>query len=218
MKADPTRSSPTLGEKLSVYVIVSGRTRESLLEAVLAAGVRAIQFREKDMPLARQLERARRFREQCREVGALFIVNDRLDLALAVEADGAHVGQEDLPADVARRLLGPDRILGVSCATEEEARIAIASGADYLGTGPLYSTSSKSDAGEPLGVGAVERICRGISVPVVGIGGIGPGRADPVIRAGARGVAVISAVEDAPDPEAAARALLREVQQAQAPR
>jgi thiamine-phosphate pyrophosphorylase len=218
MEEAPIRMAPPLAELLSVYVIVSGRTRESLLEAVLAAGVRAIQFREKDMPLSRQLERARRFREQCGRVGALFIINDRIDLALAVDADGAHVGQEDLPAEEARRLLGPGRILGVSCATEEEARLAITAGADYLGTGPIHPTSSKSDAGEPLGVIAVERLCRGISVPLVGIGGMGLGRVDAVIRAGACGVAVISAVEDASDPAAVARALLQEVHQARAAR
>jgi thiamine-phosphate pyrophosphorylase len=210
--------APPLLELLSVYVIISGVTPEPLLEAVLAAGVRAIQFREKALPLSQQFEQAQRFREQCRRAGALFIVNDRIDLALAVDADGAHVGQEDLPAAEARRLLGPGRIIGVSCETVDEARLAIAASADYLGTGPVYATSSKPDAGEPLGVAAVERLCRSIPVPVVGIGGIGVGRAEAVVRAGACGVAVISAVVDAPDPAAAARALLQEVHRARAAR
>ncbi|MDC0714620.1 thiamine phosphate synthase [Stigmatella sp. ncwal1] len=201
-----------LRERLSVYLLISGSTPETVVEAVLAAGVGAIQFREKTLPMAEQLVQARRIREQCHKAGALFFVNDRLDLAMAAGADGVHLGQSDLPPAEARRLWGPRALIGASCATLQE--LAMADGADYVGVGPLYATASKPDAGAPVGTAAVEQICRAFSGPVVGIGGIGPGLAAPVIRAGACGVSVISAILDAPEPASAARELLREVRQA----
>ncbi len=208
------RIAPPLGERLSLYVLVSGQTPPAVVEAILAEGVGAIQFREKRLPLPKQVQTASRFRELCREAGALFLVNDRVDLALAIGADGVHLGQEDLPADVARPLLGPDAIIGVTCETPEEARAAEAAGADYLGTGPVYATPSKADAGEPYGPAVVERVSAATGLPVVGIGGIDTGRAAPVIAAGGCGVAVISAVVGATDPAAAARSLLAEVRTA----
>ncbi|EAU66703.1 thiamine phosphate synthase [Stigmatella aurantiaca] len=203
-------------ERLSVYVIVSGSTPETVVEALLGAGVGALQFREKALPMAEQLVQARRLRAQCRRAGALFFVNDRLDLAMAAGADGVHLGQSDLPPAEARRLWGPQALIGASCATLEE--LSIADGADYVGVGPIYATASKVDAGTPVGTAAVEQICRAFPGPVVGIGGIGPGLAAPLIRAGACGVSVISAILDAPDPAFAARELLREVRQALAER
>jgi thiamine-phosphate pyrophosphorylase len=135
------------------------------------------------------------------------IVNDRVDVALAIDADGVHVGQDDMPAPLARRLLGAGRILGVSAGTVEEALQAQADGADYLGTGDVYGTPSKADAGAPIGVAGLAAVARAVAIPVVAIGGIQVGNAAAAIRAGASGVAVISAVVGAPDPEAAARAL-----------
>lgn len=198
-----------LRERLSVYVIVSGSTPEGVVDRVLAAGVGSLQYREKHLPLGEQLRQARRLREQCRQAGALFFVNDRLDLAMAAGADGVHLGQSDLPPAEARRLWGPQALIGASCATLEE--LPFSAGADYVGVGPIYATASKEDAGAPQGVEALARICQAFPGPVVGIGGIGPGRVAPLIRAGACGVSVISAVLDAPDPAAAARELLREV-------
>lgn len=210
----PGRIAPPLSERLSLYVLVSGATPPDVLEAVLQAGCRMIQFREKRLPLPAQLEAAARVREACRRHGALLVVNDRVDLALAVGADGVHLGQEDLPVAAARRILGPDAVIGATCETAGEARAARDAGADYIGAGPVYVTPSKPDAGEPYGPDVVRRVSEAADLPVVGIGGIGPGRAAPVIAAGAAGVAVISAVLGAPDPGAAARAILDEVRRA----
>lgn len=208
------RIAPPLSERLSLYVLVSGATPPEVVEAVLQAGCRMIQFREKHLPLPVQVAAAGRVREACRRHGALLLINDRVDLALAVGADGVHLGQEDLPVAVARRILGPGAVIGATCETPEEARIAQEAGADYIGTGPVYATPSKADAGEPYGPAVVRRVSQATHLPVVGIGGIGIGGAAPVIEAGGVGVAVISSVVGAPDPGAAARALLDEVERA----
>ncbi len=129
-----------------------------------------------------------------RERGALLIVNDRVDVALAVEADGAHVGQEDMPATVARQLLGPERILGVSAATLGEAGEAVAAGADYLGVGPIYLSAGKADAGPATGLHLLTELAARYSTPLVAIGGITAENAREVMQAGAIGVAVITAV------------------------
>ncbi|HWI62764.1 MAG TPA: hydroxyethylthiazole kinase [Symbiobacteriaceae bacterium] len=208
------RIAPPLADRLAVYVIVSGKTPLATLEQVLAAGVRTIQFREKELPFSAQVPTARAMRELCDRYGALFLINDRADLALAVGAGGVHLGQDDLPVDVARQLLGPDAVIGATCETEAEARTAVEQGADYIGTGPVYATPSKADAGEPYGPAVVGRVSRAAGIPVIGIGGIGPGGAAPVVAAGGCGVAVISSVVNAPDPGAAARSLLAEVEAA----
>ena len=203
-----------LADRLAVYVIISGTTPLATVQAALAGGAGAIQWREKSLPLSQQIALAREVRQLCREAGALFLVNDRVDLAVAVAADGVHLGQDDLPIPAARQILGPDAIIGGTCETPEEAVQAEAEGADYLGAGPVYATPSKADAGEPYGPAVIERVAAATSLPVVGIGGIVPGKAAPVIRAGAAGVSVISAVTGAADPLLATRALLHEVTQA----
>jgi thiamine-phosphate pyrophosphorylase len=137
-----------------------------------------------------------------------FIVNDRIDVALAVDADGVHIGREDLPASVARRIIGPGKILGVSAETAEEAVEAERDGADYLGVGPVFEArGTKADAGVPLGLDLIARIRRGCPLPVVAIGGIHAGNARSVRDAGADAVAVISAVVSADDVAQAARSL-----------
>jgi len=141
-------------------------------------------------------------------------VNDRVDVALAVAADGVHLGQDDLPVAQARQLLGPQYIIGATCETAAEVEMATAAGASYIGTGPVYATPSKPDAGAPYGPAVVARAHAATHLPVVGIGGIGIGTAAPVIRAGGCGVAVISSVLSASDPAAAARTLVSEVQSA----
>lgn len=208
------RVAPPLADRLAVYVIISGTTPLETVKAALAGGAGVIQWREKRMGLPEQLERGRQVRELCREADALFLVNDRVDLAQALQADGVHLGQDDLPIPAARAILGPGAIIGGTCETPEEARRAEAEGADYLGSGPVYATPSKADAGEPYGPAVIERVSGATALPVVGIGGIGPGKAAPVIRAGAVGVSVISAVTGAADPLAATRALVDEVTKA----
>lgn len=208
------RIAPPLASRLSVYVLVNGSTPLATLRSLLEAGVRAIQFREKRMPLPEQVAVASEMGSLCRQAGALFLVNDRADLAMAVSADGVHLGQEDLPVAEARRLLGERAVIGATCETPAEVRAATAAGADYIGTGPVYATSTKPDAGDAYGPAIVERVTAETHLPVVGVGGIGVGGAAPVIRAGGSGVAVISSVLQVPDPAGVARALLTEVDQA----
>ena len=166
-----------------------------------------IQLRDKTASTRLLIEEGLALRTLTRERGALLIVNDRLDVALAVEADGAHVGQEDMPVALARRLLGPERILGVSAATRQEAEEAMAGGADYLGVGPIYPSQGKADAGPATGVELLTELAEQYTIPLVAIGGITAANAAEVIRAGASGVAVITAVVHAEDIVAAARNL-----------
>jgi thiamine-phosphate pyrophosphorylase len=201
-----------------LYVILDrgpagDRNLAPLLEAVLEGGCRVVQLREKTMPLGDLYPVARALRKRCREAGCLFIVNDRVDLALAVEADGVHVGQDDLPAREARRLLSPGMILGVSTHDENQARRARDDGADYVAVGSMFPTGSKAGF-RLVGPDLVRRVRPEIRVPLVAIGGVTTDNVAEVIRAGADAVAVISAVCAAPDPAAAARAFLEAIRTA----
>jgi len=184
-----------------------------LLDAVLAGGCRVVQLREKIMPLSDLYPVALALRRRCREVGCLFIVNDRVDLALAVEADGVHVGQDDLPARETRRLLRPGMILGVSTHDESQARRARDDGADYVAVGSMFPTGSKTGF-RLVGPDLLRRVRPEIRVPLVAIGGITVDNVAEVIRAGADAVAVISAVCASPDPAAAARRFLETIRAA----
>jgi len=187
--------------------VTGGRDVKAVLDAVLAGGCRVIQLRDKRLPMRELYPLAADFKARCRRAGALFIVNDRADLALAVEADGLHVGQEDLPAPAARRLLPRSMILGVSTHDDDQARRALAEGADYVAVGSIFPTGTKT-AFQLVGPDLVRRVRPEISVPLVAIGGITAKNADEVIEAGADAVAVISAIGAAPDPETATRHLL----------
>lgn len=202
----------------TLYVITSadfaGRTHEEVAAAALAGGATVVQLRDKRLPAASLHQVACRLREITRRAGVPLIVNDRVDVALAADADGVHLGPDDLPLAAARRVLGPRRIIGASVETVAEAIRAEREGADYLGVGPVYATATKADAGPAVGVQRVAAVVRAVGIPVVGIGGITSDNAAEVIRAGAAGVAVISAVAAAPDMAAAARALLEAVRAA----
>jgi len=196
----------------SVYVITDRRVagERDILDVVRAAirgGATVIQLREKEATTREMIRLGEALHEITRQAGIPLIVNDRVDVALAIDAEGVHVGQDDMPAAVARRLIGPDKILGVSAETVAQALEAQRDGADYLGVGDVYGTPTKPNAGPPIGVEGLAEIARAVSIPVVGIGGITPENAAAVIDAGAVGVAVISAVVGAADPEAAARRL-----------
>jgi len=188
----------------------AGRDLPGLLDAVLGGGGRLVQLREKTLPLAELLPLAQRLARRCREVGALFIVNDRADLALAAGADGLHVGQDDLPARRAREVLRPGMILGVSTHDPEQARRAVADGADYIAVGSIYPTSSKAGF-QLVGPDLIRRVRPEVPVPLVGIGGITAENAGAVLDAGADAVAVISALCAAADPEAATRDFLSRI-------
>jgi thiamine-phosphate pyrophosphorylase len=185
-----------------------------VVAAALRGGVTAVQLRAKTATTLEQLELARKLRDLCREVGVPFIVNDRVDVALAAEADGAHVGhigEEDLSPTDARRLLGPDAVVGVSVGSAPEARLAMAQGATYVSAGPMFATATKANAGPAAGEVLLRQVRAATGLPLVVIGGITPERAGPLFAAGADGVCVGAAILRAPDPEQAARAFVEVV-------
>lgn len=190
----------------------SGRSLPELAAECVSAGATAIQLRDKEADGRALYLMARRLRRALRGTGALLLVNDRVDVALAAGADGAHLGPEDLPLGAARRLVPADFVLGFSADTPEEGRQAAAAGADYLGVGAVYGTATKEGLEEEaIGPDRVGEVLAASGLPGVGIGGIHAGNAGPVARTGA-GVAVVSAVMDAADPSAAVRELLRAVE------
>jgi len=202
-----------LADRLRLLVVTeplpgAGRTVLDVVRAALRGGATAIQLRDKTATARESAELARRLREETLRAGVLLFVNDRVDVALAAGADGAHLGDEDLPLSAARRIVPPGFILGASADNLADVRAAAEAGADYVGVGPVFLTGSKPDAGEAIGVQRIARVAAGSPIPVVGIGGITAGNAGLVTAAGAAGVAAIAAVMRAPDPEAAARALV----------
>ncbi|MCX7837913.1 MAG: thiamine phosphate synthase [Anaerolineae bacterium] len=194
--------------------LARGRSHEEVVAAALRGGATLVQYREKNASTRQMIAEATRLRDLCRAYGVPLIVNDRVDIALAVDADGVHVGPDDMPVALARKLMGRDKIVGASAGTIAEARAAIADGADYLGVGAIFATSSKADAGEPIGLDGLQQIVRVSTIPVVGIAGINATNAASVIRAGAVGIAVISAIVSADDIERATRELKTIVEQA----
>ncbi len=204
-QADGRKTSPSAGrDRLRLHVLTDralsrGRTDAVIAEAALSGGASVIQLRAKNDTGAVLVGTGHILRTITRMHGGLLIVDDRIDIALIVDADGAHVGQDDIPARAARRLLGPQRILGVSAHTVEEARRAEDDGADYVGFGPVFATATKGDAGPARGLDALRDACRALTIPVVAIGGITRWNAAEVIAAGASGLAVISVVVGADD-------------------
>lgn len=201
---------------LGLYVVTDsglarGRPLPEVVAAAIAGGADAVQLRAKALTTREQLMLGRELRQLTRQAGVLFIVNDRADLAVALDADGVHVGPDDLPPELARAVVGPDRIVGVSAGTVAEALSARDAGADYLGVGAIYATRTKHDAGAPVGPARITAIKARVDLPVVGIGGITEANVAQVIAAGADGVAVVGAVVGAGKVEVAARALKQQV-------
>ncbi len=197
-----------------IYVVtdatlIPGRGHAEVARAALAGGAAVIQLRDKQADAGVLLPLAREIGALCRASGALFIVNDRVDLALAADADGVHLGQTDLPIREARRLLGPGRLIGISVEDEQQVRAAQAAGADYLGVGAIYGSATKLDAGAPVGLEQIRRLRTVSHLPLVAIGGITRDRLPAVREAGADMAAVVGAVAAAPDPETVARDLVR---------
>ena len=180
---------------------------ERVVEAALQAGVRLVQYRAKEADDRSRLAEARALRDLCARHGALFVVNDRIDLALAVDADGVHLGQDDLPPALARRLLGPDKLIGRSTHAIQQLRQAEADGCDYVGVGPVNATPTKPGR-TPVGLDYVRQAAAEARIPWFAIGGIESSSLGPVLEAGACRVAVVRAITDAPDPGAATADLL----------
>src|SRR5215831_20947485 len=173
-----------------------GRSLISILQAVLNVGSPAIQLRERDLSANELLELAREVKVLTSQRDSQLVVNDRIDVALSLEEVGVHLRSNSMPVTVARRLLGPRRLLGVSAHSMDEVVRAEGEGADYVVLGPVYDTPSKQAFGSPLGLSKLEEICRVVHVPIIGIGGITVDRARDVRRAGAFGVTAILGADD----------------------
>lgn len=208
-----------MGLDLSLYLVTDPRlgAPRPLVETVAAAvdgGVTLVQLRDPDAPTRHLVETARALVALLRPRGVPLIVNDRVDVALAADADGVHVGQSDMHPSDARALIGPDRILGLSITDPSEMRPADLGSVDYIGVGPIYLQATKPDAAPPIGPEGLTAIRAMTRLPIVAIGGVGPANAEALIRAGADGLSVVSALMAAPDPAEAARVLTAAIKRA----
>ena len=207
----------------SLYLVLDpelarGRPLTEVAREAIEGGVSMLQLRYKGAKAREFLELAQRIKEVSAECRIPLIINDRLDIALAAGADGVHLGQEDLPSQEARRILGSQMILGVSAGCLQEAQDAENAGASYIGLGSIFPTSSKPDAGRPIGAGVIAEVTQVVRIPVVAIGGIQVDNAEEVIQKGASGVAVISAILQAKDSKRAAQQLKMAIERARARR
>jgi thiamine-phosphate pyrophosphorylase len=191
--------------------LARGRTLSSIVASAVAGGATVVQIREKGLDARAFLAEALALRTWLEARGVPLIVNDRLDVALACGAAGVHVGQHDLPCAVVRRLAGPGLLIGVSVSTVAEAVAAEGDGADYLGISPVFDTPTKLDTPAATGLDGVRRIRAAVRLPLVAIGGIHAGNAAAVMAAGADGVAVVSAILAAHDPQRAAEEMRRQI-------
>ncbi|MGE4442656.1 MAG: thiamine phosphate synthase [Desulfomicrobium sp.] len=176
-----------------------GRGNEEVAAAMLDGGIRIIQYREKTKKMGRKYEECLRLRAMTRERGAAFIINDDIDLALLVGADGVHVGQEDLPVEAVRSLVGDSVAIGLSTHAPEEARAAVARGADYIGVGPIFETSTKEDVCAPVGLEYLDFVAKGVDIPFVAIGGIKERNLAEVVARGGRCAALVTEITGARD-------------------
>jgi thiamine-phosphate pyrophosphorylase len=188
--------------------LTAGRPLRLVVEAALRGGARAFQVREKDLSPRQLYPLALELRQLTQAYGASLLINDRVDVALAVGADGVHLTTTSLPATVTRQLLGPGRLIGVSTHSIAEAQTAADQGADFVVFGPVFYTPSKAPYGEPVGLDALRAVRAAVTVPILAIGGVKKANLDQVLAAGADGVAVISAIISADDPTAASQDLL----------
>lgn len=184
-----------------------------LASMAISGGADTIQFRQKHGSARHLLEEAQKTADVCRDAAVPLIVNDRIDVALAVEAAGIHLGQEDFPVAVARRLLGDGILIGATATTLEQARKAHQDGASYVGFGPVYPTSSKANPASVKGIDALSQVCAGVDIPVIAIAGIRTDRISEVMSAGAYGVAVMTAVSLADDPAAVVHDLAKRLKE-----
>jgi thiamine-phosphate pyrophosphorylase len=171
-----------------------GRSNVEVVRQMLDAGIKLVQYREKEKKAGAKLEECRAIREMTREAGAAFIVNDDVDIAILVGADGVHVGQEDLPVECVRELVGPDMAIGLSTHSPEQAREAVRRGADYIGVGPIFRTYTKDDVVDPVGFDYLDWVVGHLDVPFVAIGGIKEHNLGEVVRHGARCAALVTEI------------------------
>ncbi len=191
-----------------------GRRTFDIVRQAIQGGVTVVQLREKTASTREFLEEAEIIISLCHDNNVPLIINDRLDIALAIDADGVHLGQDDMPIHFARKIIGKNKIIGVSAFTENEALEARRNGADYIGVSPIFTTPTKPELEQGLGLEGLRKIKRVVDIPLVAIGGLDRQNAYDIIRAGAAGVAVVSAIVSADDPERAARDIKSEIERA----
>ena len=204
----------------SLYLVTDrglsrGRSTLEIVTAAVHGGATVIQLREKDCSTREFIEQALAIKEFLKDQGVPLIINDRVDVAQAVKADGVHLGQTDMPLGLAKEILGDSMILGISAESLQDAIEAEKGGADYLGVSPIYTTPTKTDTAPPLGLKGLREIRKAVRLPLIGIGGLNLDNAGEVIRSGADGVAVVSAIVAAEDPKAAAVTLKQIIIEAQ---
>jgi len=200
----------------SLYLVTDrglarGRAMLDVVRAAVKGGVTCVQLREKTCDTRQFIEEALAVKELLRSRGVPLIINDRVDVALAVGADGVHLGQKDMPLAAARAIVTDTMLIGISAESAADAVAAEKGGADYLGVSPIFATPTKTDAAAPLGLAGLQVIRRAVRLPLVGIGGLSRQNAAAVVRGGADGIAVVSAIVAAKDPEMAARELAQAV-------
>jgi len=203
----------------SLYLVTDrglarGRSTLDIVKAAVRGGATCGQLREKACSTLDFIEQALAIKDFLKSRGVPLIINDRVDVALAVEADGVHLGQTDMPLDIAKRILAGSMIIGISAESLEDAMEAEKGGADYLGVSPIYATPTKTDTAPPLGLKGLRAIREAVRLPLVGIGGLNRDNAAAVIQNGANGVAVVSAIVSADDPATAARDLFQIIDEA----
>lgn len=203
----------------SLYIVTdrglsSGRTTLEIVKAAVRGGATCVQLREKTCPTLEFIEQAQSVKEYLREHNIPLIINDRLDVAQAVQADGVHLGQTDMPFGMAKAILKDSMIIGISAESLEDAIKAEKGGADYIGVSPIFATPTKTDTAPPLGLEGLRKIRKAVRLPLVGIGGLNKDNAGEVIKNGADGIAVVSAIVAADDPEKAAGELKKIINQA----
>lgn len=188
----------------AIYALTSelhslGRSNLEVAGEILASGVPILQYREKSKKLRVMYEECLILRAMTQQAGALLIINDHIDLALAVGADGVHIGQDDLPLSKVRELVGPDLLIGVSTHSPAQAQAAVKDGADYIGVGPIFATRTKIDVCDPVGLDYLSYVVKNLNIPFVAIGGIKEDNLAEVVKAGARTIAFVTEIVSNPD-------------------
>ncbi len=203
----------------SLYLVTDrglsrGRTTLEILQSSVRGGVTCVQLREKNCPIREFIEQANSIKAHLNVHDIPLIINDRVDVAQAVGADGVHLGQSDMPLHVARKILKDSMVIGVSAESLQDAIEAEKGGADYIGVSPIYATPTKTDTAPALGLEGLREIRNAVRIPLVGIGGLTKDNAADVIKHGADGVAVVSAIVSADNPELATQELFKTITQA----
>jgi len=205
----------SLLDNIGLYFITDRNlTKKTIMSDVISAinaGVKIVQYREKDLSTKEMYQEAKVIREITKDKNVILIINDRIDIALAVDADGVHIGQDDMPFEIARKILGEDKIIGLTVHNTDEAILGEKLGANYLGVSPIFATSTKKDAGKPAGIELIKNVKKIVKTPLVAIGGINYENVDEILKAGISNVAVISAIVTKENVEEECRKFIRKI-------